>query len=698
MKKFFCLLPVCAFAVSISALPASTPAPRETIPLDGSWNVGEGGMEQPPNRFDHVVPVPGLLDMAQPAFADVGRKSARREAFWYRRTFQIEQPVPEVAILKIQKAAYGSRVYVNGKLAGEHPASFTPGLFNVRPYIKGPGETNEVVIRLGAFRDAVPPSIPSGWDFEKVKYIPGIFDSVELILSGSPHLDWLQVAPDLDQSAVRVQAMVRNAGRSNTTTRVHFRIREWRSPRLVAEFASEAQSLAAGAERRVDVRIPIPAAHLWSPNDPFLYVLEATTAGDQFVTRFGMRSFRFDPASGRAYLNGKRFFLRGSNVTLYRFFEDPERGDRPWREDWVRRLHRAFRGMHWNSLRYCIGFPPEAWYRIADEEGFLIQDEFPLWHLDKYPAELKSDELAREYAEWIRERANHPCVVIWDAQNETRTDQTGQAIDRVRHLDLSHRPWDNGWAPPRDPADVFESHPYLFSNPQFKLAGLAGVSGVPRGNPIANTGANAIVINEYGWLWLNRDGTPTTLTRKVYENLLGPESTTAQRRHLYARYLAALTEFWRCHRAAAGVLHFCGLGYSRPDGQTSDHFVDLEALEFEPEFKRYVGDAFAPVGLMVDWWKPELAAGQKVEVPVILVNDLEQPCRVAVHLALRQGEKTLIEQRREVDLPGFGSERLTFSCAVPNTSGPAQWVATLERPGARPVQSWRDATVATDVR
>ncbi|HEX41339.1 MAG TPA: hypothetical protein ENN81_04675, partial [Phycisphaerales bacterium] len=69
------------------------------------------------------------------------------------------------------------------------------------------------------------------------------------------------------------------------------------------------------------------------------------------------------------------------------------------------------------------------------------------------------------------------------------------------------------------------------------------------------------------------------------------------------RYLAALTEFWRAHRRCAGVLHFCGLGYSRPGfeerplgGATSDHFIDLEKLEFEPMFEQYVRDAFAPVG------------------------------------------------------------------------------------------------------
>ena len=137
---------------------------------------------------------------------------------------------------------------------------------------------------------------------------------------------------------------------------------------------------AAASSGRGKPRYRFANCRLWSPEDPFLYELEARGEADVLTTRFGMRSFRLDPATGRAILNGRPYFMRGSNVTLYRFFEDSERGDKPWREEWVRRLHRAFRDMHWNSLRYCIGFPPEAWYRIADEEGFLIQDEFPIWN------------------------------------------------------------------------------------------------------------------------------------------------------------------------------------------------------------------------------------------------------------------------------------------------------------------------------
>ena len=223
--------------------------------------------------------------------------------------------------------------------------------------------------------------------------------------------------------------------------------------------------------------------------------------------------------------------------------------------------------MHWNSIRYCIGFPPDFWYDIADEEGLLIQDEFPIWVLNPQPGKDRATEFPRaekivpEYMEWMRERWNHPCVVIWDGQNESFTAETGKAIQAVRHLDRSGRPWENGWSEPQSSGDFVESHPYLFSRGwegqnAFKLSELPQVSGFPHLMDQQKKIRVPIIINEYDWLWLNRDGTPTCLTQKVYESILGKNSTTEQRRQIHARYVAALTEFWRCHRECAGVLAF----------------------------------------------------------------------------------------------------------------------------------------------
>jgi beta-galactosidase len=122
-----------------------------------------------------------------------------------------------------------------------------------------------------------------------------------------------------------------------------------------------------------------PDARLWSPEDPFLYVLETTTGGDSLTTRFGMREFRFDTATKRAYLNGRPYFLRGSNITLHRFFEDPL-GALPWDEAWVRKLLGDLpKKLHWNAFRFCIGPVPDRWLDIADEAGLLIQNEFFVW-------------------------------------------------------------------------------------------------------------------------------------------------------------------------------------------------------------------------------------------------------------------------------------------------------------------------------
>ncbi len=521
---------------------------------------------------------------------------------------------------------------------------------------------------MGAFHAVGTKSL--GWDYEKTRFVPGIFDSVEVILSGSPHIDRVQAVPDLPKQSVTVHVW--------PAEQVHVTVREAFSRRVVGE-----------ADGSGPVTIALPNCRLWSPEDPFLYELSVRTAGDELTTRFGMRSFRLDPQTGRAILNGKPYFMRGSNVTLYRFFEDAARGDLPWREDWVRTLHRRFKDMHWNSLRYCIGFPPEMWYRIADEEGFLIQDEFPIWNMHARRGDYDVEALAGEFREWVQQRWNHPCVVLWDACNETHSPNVAAAIAKVRGLDFSNRPWDNGWGPRALPSDSREEHPYHFIDAHYKLRQLAGDGGTLGWKP----GGNPIVVNEYGWLWLNRDGTPTTLTKDLYQNLLGPHSTTAQRRRLYARYLAAETEFWRCRRACAAVMHFCALGYSRPDGQTSDHWIDVARLDWEPEFYRYVRDAFAPVGLMIEAWDEAYPAGKPHTFPVIVINDLSKTWKGTVRVRVLREEKIMAEEKLPAEVAACGSSRVVCEVLIPQRPDDYQIEAALLETPAGEVRSLRDFAV-----
>ncbi len=218
-----------------------------------------------------------------------------------------------------------------------------------------------------------------------------------------------------------------------------------------------------------------------------------------------------------AKLNGKRYFLRGSNYhPLSVSSKTPSAATSPGAKAGCASCIRSSRRCTGTTLRYCIGFPPEFWYDIADEEGILIQDEFPIWTSGDDPEKLQAEKIIPEYTEWMRERWNHPCVVIWDAQNESLTKETGEAIQDVRRLDLSNRPWENGWGEPQSPTDCVESHPYRFNRDwtsdgkqHFSMSEFAKMSGVPELQAAQKKIKVPIIINEYGWLWLTRDGNPT---------------------------------------------------------------------------------------------------------------------------------------------------------------------------------------------
>ncbi len=659
-------------------------ASRETINLDGMWQVEQGSMEKVPAAFGHKAKVPGVLDLAEPKFDEVGVTNSLREAFWYRRTFKIKGEIPDVAFLKVNKAKYGTKVFLNGNIVGEHLPCFTPGFFDVKPYLKGNNDANELVIRVGANPESVPESVIRGLDKEKSVYLPGIYDSVNLILADSPYIKRVQVNPIIKKSEAEVWTVVKNTGKSTSKKiKLHYEIAEKKSGKVVAKLSGKPVEIKANSEHTFQDAITIPEMKLWSDKTPFLYsvkvIVETTVITDELTTTFGMRELKFNPKTNRAELNGKVTYLNGSNFCVFRFLEDPLHGYKIWDKKWVRKLHRQFKKMHWNSVRYCIGFPPEFWYDIADEEGILIQDEFPIWHVrhsDKFPEELTVDSFANEFAEWIHEHVNHPSVVIWDACNETKEKAAAhiaKAIEKVRDLDKSDRPWENSNGGQARNTDCFESHPYRFINLKFKLSDLTIMDTWPSGYWCPPDGeGNNIIINEYAWLWLNRDGSCTRLSEKRYENILGKNATADEKREYYGLATAALTEFWRSYRHVTGIQHFCGLGYSRPKGFTCDNWTDLESLEFEPHFFKYVSDAFSPVGLMIELWPKEkgVKAGSKVAFNVPVINDTQEEWNgdVAVRIIDSKGEK-LFEKKRNYIVPALGREYHRFAMTYPTNSG-----------------------------
>lgn len=683
-KVTFCVLTMHFFGLVWAA-------GRTVIPLDGTWQIAQGTMEQPTEDFSRTCPVPGLADLARPAYDEVGVASKLRQAFWYRRTVQVPAPRRAVAFLKVTKAQFGTKVWVNGKDVGPHWGCFTPGYFDVTEALKW-GEPNEIVIRVGAYRDAVPPWVPTNTDYEQSKWIPGIYDSVTLTLADEIYVASVQVAPDVVHGLAKTEVVVRNAGAAPKQVPLRLSIREWKSGKAAGAAVERRIAVPAGREAVVRVPVRLDRPHLWSPEDPFLYVLRAQAGEDAVETRFGMRELRFDPETGRAILNGQPYFLRGTNFCMFRFFEDPIRGDLPWNREWVQRLLELPKtALHWNSARVCIAPFPEFWYDLTDEIGWLLQDEFPIWGFHE---EWSQEELEREFAEWVRERWNHPSIVVWDACNETLTPRTGQLIEKTRRLDLSGRPWDDGYSRRHRPTDPMEIHPYLFLGQAVEWdPGALGA--------VADRAVRLLdppfIINEYDALWLQRDGTPATGYQAFFDMNLGPKATAEERRETLAYLGAALTEYWRARRDAAGVQWFCYLTYSRPGGVTSDNFIDLHNLVLEPHFLDYLSNAFAPLAVMIDdcrAWEP---AGTEKRYNFIITNDLAAAKQgvVRVQLVSQEHRQTVSQEETRFRVEAFGQTSVSAAVKFPGEAGAYMLRAELRAASGEKAVSRRKIQVLT---
>jgi hypothetical protein len=138
------------------------------------------------------------------------------------------------------------------------------------------------------------------------------------------------------------------------------------------------------------------------------------------------------------------------------------------------------------------------------------------------------------------------------------------------------------------------------------------------------------------------------------------------------------------------VLHFTALAYSRADGQTSDHFTDVENLVYDPEFIKYMPDAFSPVGLMLDEWGDDIRTDTSHDYKIIAINDVEQDWKGKIYVRIIENEKIISEQSTDIVIPSFGQTAVTINLNSPPSPGTFTVVASLERENEKPVKSIRE--------
>ena len=664
-------------------------AERETISLDGQWQIAEGSMEKMPETFDRTVPVPGLVDMAVPSFEQVGVASPRRQAYWYKKTFTVSGPQRAVATLKIAKAQFGMKVWLNGTEAGEEVGCYAPGFFDVTGSLRY-GAENTLIVRVGALQDALPAWAPILLDHEIQKWSAGIYDGVSLSLMDSCYIVRVQVAPDIEKNLITVQLRLNNTSGELKRFPVKLSVREWKSgrPGGVGELIV---NVPADNQRIFTTSIKIDKAHLWSPDDPFLYVLRCEAGKDNLETRFGMREFHFDQESGWAMLNGQRIFLRGFNLRGDGMLAGPDRGDLPWDREWVRKfLTKPKEELRWNAARTPFGRLPEFWYDLADEIGWLLQDEWPMsrggWTLP---------ELTRQYKQWMQESWNHPSIAIWDCGNETLDARTAEVIENVRGLDLSNRPWENcGYGKRTMAGDLKEAHPYTYvpwageiNDPIWDLADLG--SPLDRNEPIPPA---PTLLNEVDEFWMFHNG--ESMCKPVYNYYAGPNATLDQRWECQAYLRATVVEYWRARRDVAGIIGPWLVLNSSVFGRGL--FTDLRNQIMIPYFMDYTRNAYSPLAVMIDDLTRRLAPGSRREYRIIVTNDDSKAQKGVLELRIiAKDEKVLTQITRKFSVKPWEQAQYVLPITLPSQPGEYRLVARLCPRGTEVVLSRRNIQVVT---
>ena len=721
--KIYIVLLLLLFGINFSKAQQSI---RQIIDLNGMWQFDQTLSAFPPIKFTRTIPVPGLVHLAEPKIEDYDKFFKRADKVvakeqhnlynidytprysWYRKSIFIPKELEgKEGTITIKKSQYVTSVYVNGIEMGTSMSCYTPIEFPITNAVKY-GEENEILIRVGD-RVWLPSEAAGGTDKEKEHYLPGIWDDVLISFTGRLRIHRLLVLPSVAGKKVTIKAQIRNLSPAqifygdamNDSVTLDISIVEKLTAKVVAaksvRFASKRDNISEAM-----LEIPIKDFTNWIPDKPFLYQAKVTLKtdkgfSDQITKQFGMRDFT---RKGKFfYLNGEKIILRGTNVTLQRFFEDPDCSNLVWDKEWVKKLLVDYpKQLNWNMMRICVGIAPDFWYDIADEYGLMFQNEWLYWQNHGW-----DEQIRKEYTDWVWSDGNHPSIAIWDAINENWDDYIGNTlIPELKKLDPT-RVWDAGYMSGDKMTldEMDEPHPYQGrisskqpgSNKNFyPLGNLDFKPGILRN---IQESSSAQLVNEYGWIWLWRNGMPSKLTVDVYDYYLGINSTPEQNWELQAYWMQLETEWLRSEPSIAGVLAFCYLANNY--GYTGDWFAgNIKALKPTLTLD-WFKHAFAPVATFINLTDERYTKFIEPHIPgssllfnLAGVNNLASNVSGIVKIKLiDKTGKNIVEQSFPVKLQSFLRTDIPVSLTLPTQVGGYLLVAEFTPENGNPVISRR---------
>ncbi|RYY14477.1 MAG: glycoside hydrolase family 2 protein, partial [Cytophagaceae bacterium] len=294
-----------------------------------------------------------------------------------------------------------SIVWVNGHYLGTEPSGYNGFQYDISDYLHYDGQPNVIAVRVDA-------TMEEGWFYEGA----GIYRHVWLTKTAPVHVapNGTFVTTQLAGSAATLtaQTTLLNGSATAQTVDVVQDVVDAAGQTVATGPVSHVR-LAGAGQHEVNVRIPVAGAHLWSLETPYLYTLvtrvrQGGQVVDEYKTRFGMRTIRFDANEG-FFLNGKHVKITGTNNHQDHAGVGTAIPDAL--QEWRLRQLKAF---GCNAYRTSHNPPTPELLDLCDRLGMLVIDENRLMGI----TQNNLGELKRLM---VRDR-NHPSVISWSIGNE----------------------------------------------------------------------------------------------------------------------------------------------------------------------------------------------------------------------------------------------------------------------------------------
>jgi hypothetical protein len=369
-------------------------------------------------RWDRV----GLAHIASEDGAVIRRRAAIPRAWKGKRIY-----------LRFDSIYPAGRVYLNGKLLGEHASGLTPVEWDVTDLVS-PGNEALVAVRLLRKHRFVKMDMPRhACEFAGLAQ-SACFHATDLCQIADHYLV-SSLDPSCTKGRVEGTVSLANHATRQAEGRLQSVLTDASGKQVAARTA--AVKLAPGERRDVPVSLSARKPKLWNDEYPNLYTvaLKLVVRGraEQVVCyRTGFR--RLDFVNDRPLLNGNPVKFRGVNHLTYH----PDFGlYTP--EGWLRRNLLLMKRANVNAIRtHYLGPRPLA--DLCDELGIYLLQELPIdWGTNYiHDVEWVGPALQRIAGGILRDR-HHPSVMVWSIGNENLPESGAVSADGFNHLRIYER-------------------------------------------------------------------------------------------------------------------------------------------------------------------------------------------------------------------------------------------------------------------